>query len=129
MDTTLGSQRLPKGRQPGVRSVLLLAAVSFFAAAALHRGVFGEGHQHAPAATAEIVIGSVLLAALALSWLPSPWPARAAFAAQAFAALGVLVGLVTIAVGVGPQSSLDVVYHLVILVVLGLGMVLSRSAP
>ena len=130
MGTAFGSTTtVPRPEGSGARLVLLLAAISFFAAAALHRGMFVEGHEHAPAATAEIVIGAVLLAALALSWLPSPWPRRAALAAQAFAVLGVVVGLVTIAVGVGPQSTLDVVYHLAMLVVLLVGLMLSRPAP
>jgi len=39
--------------------------------------------------------------------------------------LGVLVGLFTIAVGVGPRTVPDVAYHLDILVVLVLGLTIS----
>ena len=64
------------------------------------------------AGTAETVIAVVLVAGLALTWIASPRPRRAAIGAQAFAILGALVGLFTIAVGVGPRTILDVAYHL-----------------
>jgi protein-S-isoprenylcysteine O-methyltransferase Ste14 len=54
---------------------------------------------------------------------PPPWALRAAIAAQAFALLGVLVGLFTIAIGVGPRTAPDLAYHAGILVVLAVGLV------
>ncbi len=44
------------------------------------------------------------------------------FLAQAFALVGVVIGLVTIAVGIGPQTVGDVAYHLTILVILVAGL-------
>ena len=72
----------------------------------------------------------MLLAGLGLTWSRPPWPRRAAVGAQALAALGVLVGLFTIAVGVGPRTVPDVAYHLGILAVLigGLGLAV-RGGP
>jgi hypothetical protein len=52
---------------------------------------------------------------------------RATIGAQAFAVLGVLVGLFTIAVGVGPRTVPDVAYHLGILAVLVAGLTSSAS--
>ena len=64
------------------------------------------------------MIGAALLLGLALTWLPSIglW---AFIGAQVFATFGVLVGLFTIAVGVGPRTVLGIAYHVVILAVLG----------
>jgi hypothetical protein len=105
-----------------MRLLLAFEAATFVAAAAVHFGLLVDGYRHRDAGTAESVIAVVLLAGLALTWAPPPWPRRAAVGAQAFAALGVLVGLFTIAVGVGPRTAPDVAYHLFILVVLLLGL-------
>ena len=45
-----------------VRTILLLAALLFFGAAAIHSGAAGEGYRHQEARIAESVIGTVLLA-------------------------------------------------------------------
>jgi heme A synthase len=109
----------------GVLRLLLFEASTFVAAAAVHFGTLLEGYGHRQAGTAETVTAVVLLAALALTWAPSPWPRRAAVGAQAFAILGVLVGLFTIAVGVGPRTAPDVAYHLGILAVLVVGLAVA----
>jgi heme A synthase len=109
----------------GVLRLLLFEASTFVAAAAVHFGTLLEGYGHRQAGTAETVTAVVLLAALALTWAPSPWPRTAAVGAQAFAILGVLVGLFTIAVGVGPSTAPDVAYHLGILAVLVVGLAVA----
>ncbi len=108
-----------------VRLLLLTEAATFVAAAAVHFGALVEGYAHRRAGTAETVIAVVLLAGLALTWMASPWPRRAAIGAQAFAIVGVLVGLFTIAVGVGPRTVPDVAYHLGILAVLVVGLAIA----
>lgn len=75
------------------------------------------------------MIAAVLLAGLALTWSRSPWALRAAIGAQAFAILGVLVGLFTIAIGVGPRTAPHIAYHLGILAVLIVGLALAVRAP
>jgi heme A synthase len=106
---------------------MLFEAATFAAAAAIHFGALVDGYGHRDAGTAESVIAVVLLAGLALTWSRPPWPRRAAIGAQAFAILGVLVGLLTIAVGVGPRTVPDVAYHLGILAVLVVGLALARG--
>src|SRR5215216_5341905 len=101
-----------------VRLLLLLEASTFVVAAAIHFGALLEGYGHLKAGIAETVIAVVLAAGLVFTWTLPPWPRRAAIGAQAFAAFGVSVGLFTIAVGVGPRTAPDVVYHLGILAVL-----------
>jgi hypothetical protein len=80
------------------------------------------GYAHAKAATAETVIGLVLVVGLVATFV-SPGASRTmAIAAQAFALLGTMVGLLTIAVGVGPRTAPDLVFHAAILAVLAFGL-------
>ena len=50
---------------------------------------------------------------------------RAVIGAQAFVTVGVLVGLFTIAIGVGPRTARDLSYHAAILAVLGAGLAMA----
>jgi hypothetical protein len=109
-------------RDHRLRLLLGFEAAAFLAAAAVHFGLLLDGYGHRRAGTAETVIAVVLLAGLALSFATPPGARAAAIGAQAFAALGVLVGLFTIAVGVGPRTVPDVAYHLAILAVLAGGL-------
>ena len=111
----------------------LLAAETtlFAAAAALHAGLLGGGYQHWQARIAETVIAVVLGLGLA-AVLAAPRARRpAALAAQGFALLGTCVGLLMIAIGVGPRSMLDVGLHatMVTLLVAGLVAAARRAEP
>jgi hypothetical protein len=96
----------------------------------VHFGVLLRGHEHGKAGTAESVIAAVLLAGLAWTWI-RPAAARAAgLAVQGFALLGTLVGLFTIAVGVGPRTVPDLAFHGGIVAVLVWGLVAgAKAAP
>jgi hypothetical protein len=112
-----------------IRLFLLVEGVSFVVAALVHFGVLVGGYQHRQAAIAESTIGVVLLAGLGLTLI---WPARTrliGLAAQGFALLGTLVGVFTIAIGVGPRTLPDVAYHLAIVVVLVSGLIVTARAP
>jgi hypothetical protein len=114
--------------QQTVRAFLLIEAVAFIIAGAIHFGVFAAFDTHYQAAIAESIIGVVLLIGLGLLWV---WPTQArliGLLAQAFAALGTMVGLFTIAVGVGPRSVGDIAFHLAILAVLGWGIVVTARS-
>ena len=110
------------------RSLMLLAAVVFVLAAVLHLGMFLDGYAHDRARIAESVIATVLLLGLGLTWSRPPWGRRAAMTALGFATFGVLVGLTTIAIGVGPRTGLDLAIHAVMLIVLSLGFVTALRA-
>ena len=112
-----------------VRSILVFAAATFVAAAAVHFGALLDGYGHVEAGRAETVIALVLFAGFALTWAPAPWARRTTIAAQAFAIAGVLVGLFTIAVGVGPRTAGDVIYHVAVLAVLGAGLAMALGLP
>jgi hypothetical protein len=83
---------------------------------------------HRQAATAESVIAIVLLAGwISISILRS-WTHRISLAVQAFALLGTLVGIFTIALGVGPRTMPDLVYHASIVAVLVSGLIVTARA-
>ena len=64
----------------------------------------------------------------ALTWLRPMWARAAGLSAQGFALLLTLVGITTIALGVGPQTPLDLVYHIAIVAVLIWGLAVTRRA-
>lgn len=113
--------------QQTIRAFLFIEAVAFITAGAIHSGMFVAFDTHYQAAIAESVIGIVLLLGFGLTWT---WPTQTrliGLVAQTFAACGTLVGLFTIAVGVGPRSVGDIVFHLAILAVLGCGLMVTAS--
>lgn len=112
-----------------LRLFLLVEAASFGAAALVHFGVLSSGYEHRAAGTAESVIGAVLLLGLVLALARPGWTRVAGLAAQGVALLGTLVGLFTIAVGVGPRTTPDLAYHAAILLVLAWGLVVATRAP
>lgn len=128
---TRGTRPASRGRSlTAARGLLGVAAGSLLVASLIHSGALLDGYRHQPAAIAEAVIGTVMLACLAATWIPGPWPRRAALAGFTFGLLGTLVGMFTIVIGVGPQSVADVVYHLALLAALAGGLVVSlRAAP
>lgn len=105
-----------------IRMFLLVEAVVFVVAAFVHSGVLVDGYEHAEARVAESVLALVLFIGSLLSWIRPAWTRRAGIAAQGFALVGTLVGIFTIIVGVGPQTTPDVVYHIGIVAVLLWGL-------
>jgi hypothetical protein len=75
------------------------------------------------------VIAAVLVAGLLLTWTPPPWSRRAATAAQSFGILGVLVGLFTIALGIGPRTTLDLALNAALLLALIAGLAITLRKP
>jgi hypothetical protein len=112
-----------------IRVFLLVEAVAFAAAALVHFGVLVAGYEHRQARVAESVIAVVLLAGLMVSLSRPALTREAGLTAQGFALLGTLVGLFTIAVGVGPRTVPDVVYHVGIVAVLIWGLLVAARAP
>jgi hypothetical protein len=112
-----------------VRGFLLVQVAIFLVAVAIHFGQLPVGDRHRAAGTAESVIAAVLLAGLLLTWTPSPWNRRAAVAAQTLGIVGVLVGLFTIAVGIGPRTALDLALHgaMLLTLVAGLAVTLRKA--
>src|SRR5919198_1497218 len=101
-----------------IRLLLLLEGASFVTAALVHFGVLVHGYEHWKAGTAESVIATVLLTGLVLTFIRRAWVRGVGVGAQAFALVGTLVGVFTIAVGVGPRTVPDIAYHVAIIAVL-----------
>jgi hypothetical protein len=107
---------------------LLVEGTSFAIAGFIHSGLLGMGGDRA-ASIAESTLAVVVLLGLMLTWV---WPMRVrliALVAQTIALLGTLVGAFTIAIGIGPRTLPDVVFHVTILAVLACGLVVSARAP
>jgi hypothetical protein len=109
-----------------VRLIVGVEALVFDLAATLHAGVLLHGYEHIRARNAEGVITAVLLVGLCLTAVAPRHLRPIAFGAQGFALLGTLVGLLMIAIGVGPHSILDLVLHATMLTLLVTGLVVAR---
>src|SRR3982074_1132006 len=101
-----------------VRGFLLLQIAILLSMVSIHFGLLIGGYDHRAAGATELIIAAVLLPAGPLAWLPAPWSRRAATAAQSFGILGVLGGFLTIALGIGPRSMLDLFLNAGILLTL-----------
>jgi hypothetical protein len=133
--------RRPRGRTPQlraqeefgtiwtVRGFLLLQIAIFLSMVSIHFGLLIGGYGHRDAGMAESLIAAVLVAGLLLTWTPPPWRRRAATAAQSFGLLGVLVGLVTIAIGIGPRTLLDLTLNAAMLLTLIVGLASTLRKP
>jgi hypothetical protein len=108
---------------------MVFEAVSFITASLIHSGVLVSGYEHEQARTAEGVIAIVLVLGLTLAWMHSTWTRKAGMAAQAFALLGTMLGVAMIAIGVGPRTVPDIVYHIGIVIVLAWGLYVCVRMP
>jgi hypothetical protein len=101
-------------------------AALFVFAATLHSGLLVHGYEHSRARTAESLIAIVLVGGLLLTAIIPRQLRPIAMGVQGFALLGTVVGLFTIAVGVGPRSVLDLSLHAVMVALLTAGLLLTR---
>jgi divalent metal cation (Fe/Co/Zn/Cd) transporter len=108
-----------------VRLFLLAEAATFIVASLVHTGVVISGYGHRRAHVAESVIATVLLLGAAFTWIRPAWAREVGLLAQGFALLGTLVGIAMVAIGVGPRTVPDVVYHVVIALVLVCGLAVT----
>ena len=131
MTHTIHQQTEAEKENTGTRTIrrfMLIEAASFIAAALIHFGLLIRGYEHREARIAESVIAIVLLIGAALTWLRPAWARQAGLAAQGFALLGTLIGLFTIAIGIGPRTVLDIAYHIAIVIVLIWGLIVTARA-
>lgn len=105
-----------------LRGLLAFQAVTYLIASLIHAGVVLDGYEHREASIAESLIAVVLFAGLLVGLARPALTRDAALGAQGFALALTCVGLFTIAVGVGPRTVPDVVYHLCIVAILIWGL-------
>ena len=113
----------------GTRTIqlfLLAETILFLSAATVHFTILSGGNPDRAAGTAESVIGLVLLAGLIATIVRERSTRLAGMVVQVFALLGTLVGVVTIIIGVGPQTATDIMIHAVMLTLLVAGLVFTR---
>jgi hypothetical protein len=110
------------------RSFLLVQIAMFLVLATIHFGLLIDGYRHAAAGTTESVIAVVLVFGLLLTWTPPRWSRRAATVAQSLGTLGVLVGLFTFAVGIGPRTVLDLSLNVILLLILIAGLAFTKRS-
>jgi hypothetical protein len=107
----------------------MIEAVAFAVASIIHGGHVIPGYAHQNAHIAEAVLAIALFGGVVIT-VAAPGRARLhALLAQGFALLGTLIGLFTIAVGVGPHTVPDVIYHIAMVVVLIAGLRYARREP
>jgi hypothetical protein len=108
--------------------ILSVEVVLFVLASFAHRGILVAGYEHGKAAIAESVIAAVLAAGLIVCLVKPIATRTAALWVQCFALLGVCVGLLMIAIGVGPRTGPDLVLHALMLMTLIVGLLTARDA-
>jgi hypothetical protein len=112
-----------------VRLFLVVETFAFLTAASVHFGLLFHGYEHSKAGTAEGVIGGALFLALLLAAIRPASTRAIGLAAQGFALIGTLVGIFTIAIGIGPRTAPDLTFHLGIVIVLVFGLVTAARGP
>src|ERR1700694_3358071 len=112
-----------------IRSWLLLQIAMLLSMVSMHFDLLLGRSPPAPAGTAELLLAAVLVAGLLLTWTPRPWSRRSATAVQSFGILGVLVGLSTIAIGIGPRTMLDLTLNAALLLTLIVGLAITLRKP
>ncbi|MHC8946356.1 hypothetical protein EV681_1278 [Advenella incenata] len=105
--------------------MLLVEAGLFYAASLLHAGVVLGGYMHLRAATAEAVIGTILAVGVVFCIVRPGQTPQVALWTQGIGLVGTLVGAFTIAIGIGPQTLADQIFHAFLLTVLTVGIVLA----
>jgi hypothetical protein len=107
---------------------MVFEAIGFGVASLVHSGELIAGYEHPQARVAEGVIAAVLIIGFVLTLVNHAWTRPIGLAAQGFALLGTLVGLFTIAIGIGPRTVPDLVFHAGIVVVLVWGLIVTTRA-
>jgi hypothetical protein len=105
-----------------LRALLAFQGATYVIASLIHAGTVFDGYKHQEAAIAEGLIAVVLFAGLLFSLVRPELTRDAALGAQGFALALTCVGIFTIAVGVGPRTVPDVVYHIGIVAILIWGL-------
>jgi len=111
-----------------LQGFLAVEAVAFAVASLIHGGHVIPGYAHRNAHIAEATLAIVLFAGLAVTVVAPDRSRPVGLLSQGVALLGSAVGLFTIAVGIGPRTVPDVIYHVLIIIVLAFGLYYTRRA-
>lgn len=110
-----------------IRLFLIFEGAVFFTAAIFHSGLLSSAYQNLPSAIVEVLLTAAMAGAFGIS-LTRPRQTRlASISVHVGALLLTLVGIIIIAMGIGPRTAPDVIYHMIMLLVLARGLALSRK--
>ena len=107
---------------------LTLQILVFAGASLFHFGVFVKGYEHQKACFAESIIGLILLIGLVVCLIFPEQMRTAGLAVQGIALFGTFVGVFTIAVGVGPRTVPDFIFHACMIALLIAGLIITNSS-
>lgn len=128
----MGSRKVKStlSRIGGVLRLLIAESFIFLTAALVHFGLLVYGYEHARAGIAEGVISAVLALGVMGGLFYPGWKRTVALSVQVFALLGTLLGAIMIAIGVGPQTIPDRLYHgfLLVLLIGGMRVILRKNS-
>lgn len=114
---------------PALQRFLIVELLLFVCAVLVHTGVVANGLEHRQAAIAETVISCVLAVGAVVTVAMPSLTRQAALVVQGFALIGTCVGLLTIAIGVGPRTAFDLGLHAVMVAVLVAGLSRALRRP
>jgi len=106
--------------KPWVIWLLGIEALLFGAASLVHAGASSVDYGYMGTAMAEALVSAILILSIVASILRF-WPPRTV----ALTAQGAVLGVVTIAISIGPQTRPDHIFHAILLVVLALGWIVT----
>jgi hypothetical protein len=106
-----------------LRWIMAVAAASLLLAAALHAGLIISGPFDS-AAMYETGVAVILVVGLGLTFIGPSWARWGGLAAVVLALAGASIGLYLALAGIAPNTTLDLVYHvaLVVLLIVGIGV-------
>jgi hypothetical protein len=109
--------------------LMFVEAIAFLIASAIHSGAVIDVSVDSSANTAEGIIGVVLLVGAIVTTLRPGWTRVVGVLAQGFGLVGSLVGLFLATRGLGPHTTPDLVFHVVIVAMLAIGVVAAFRTP
>jgi hypothetical protein len=124
LESNVRSVRGQSAVPAAIRVLVVFEAVTFLLASSLHLGLgatlpFGlVAPRIIPAAVVEGLAGLFCAGSAAAIFTRKPWAWYAAVAANTFALFGVLLGVWALALGLGPSTELNGVYHRMMLAAL-----------
>ena len=109
-----------------LQTFLAVETVAFALASLIHAGFVIPGYAHRNAHIAETVLAIVLFTGLATTVVAPEQARRSALVTQGIALLGTCIGVFVSAIGVGPRTIPDFLYHGIMIVLLLSGVLYAR---
>lgn len=109
--------------------LMIIQITLFVIAAIVHRGAISSSYIHPQAQVAETVIAAILALGLCLTFYFRKGNFSYARIAQGFALIGTIVAVIMMLIGVGPRSAFDYGLHIIMIISLVGGLLITPSQP